>query len=232
MATLKVKNNKGEFEKVPYIIGGITQTDLNQLETNINNNINSINNNIDSKINNAVLRTGDTLTGALNFPNTTLNLFGDDCYLGNQDIAGQIAIKGNNGNTGITFLPYSGNINQSISINGGGIMTITGNALRTPSIEATLTGSGQFRAVCGNYGFLIRNDGTDTYFMLTDPGDPYGSWNNLRPIVINNTTGKVKVNGDITGNAETVKGRDVCSEIDNLKAVIDAINNRLGYTSD
>ena len=34
-----------------------------------------------------------------------------------------------------------------------------------------------FRAVYGNYGFIIRNDGANTYFMMTNSGDPWGSWN-------------------------------------------------------
>lgn len=52
---------------------------------------------------------------------------------------------------------------------------------------------GQFRAVAGNYGFIIRNDGGNTYFMLTNYGDPYGGWSSLRPITISNGTGQVSI---------------------------------------
>lgn len=34
----------------------------------------------------------------------------------------------------------------------------------------------QFRAVHGNYGFMIRNDGESTWFLLTAKGDPKGTW--------------------------------------------------------
>ena len=34
----------------------------------------------------------------------------------------------------------------------------------------------QFRAVNGNYGFMIRNDGESTWFLLTANGDPEGTW--------------------------------------------------------
>lgn len=43
--------------------------------------------------------------------------------------------------------------------------------------EIISTSANAFRAVYGNYGFIIRNDGANTYFMMTNSGDPYGSWN-------------------------------------------------------
>ena len=42
-----------------------------------------------------------------------------------------------------------------------------------------------------NPSFLIRNDGTNTYFMLTNPNDADGNYNSLRPVYINNTNGGV-----------------------------------------
>ena len=49
------------------------------------------------------------------------------------------------------------------------------------------------RAICDNYGFIIRNDDTCTYFMLTNSGDAYGGFNSLRPIQIYNDSGKVAI---------------------------------------
>ena len=60
---------------------------------------------------------------------------------------------------------------------------------------------GQFRAVAGNYGFIIRNDGGTTYFLLTDSGNAYGSWNGLRPVMINNSTGMFTI-----GSGGTING--------------------------
>ncbi|WP_434220341.1 tail fiber domain-containing protein [Escherichia coli] len=57
------------------------------------------------------------------------------------------------------------------------------------------------RAVYGNYGFFIRNDGGTTYFLLTASGDKYGSWNTLRPLSINNASGAVSM-----GNGLSVGG--------------------------
>ncbi len=49
------------------------------------------------------------------------------------------------------------------------------------------------RIAYGNYGFFIRNDGSNTYFMLTNSGDNMGTYNGLRPLWINNATGAVSM---------------------------------------
>jgi hypothetical protein len=64
-------------------------------------------------------------------------------------------------------------------------------------ITASLTASSaQFRAVHGGYGLMLRNDGTNTYFLLTDNNDAHGTWNNKRPLMINNATGNLQIHGD------------------------------------
>lgn len=69
-------------------------------------------------------------------------------------------------------------------------------------IQSSSCGSGgQFRAVQGDYGFFIRNDGGNTYFMLTESGAPWGTWGSLRPFTISNTTGRVSI-----GNGLNVAG--------------------------
>ena len=87
----------------------------------------------------------------------------------------------------------------------GGSLGISGT-LRTTGEFQTTSANG-LRLVYGNYGFFIRNDGDNTYFMLTDSGNQYGDWNGLRPIMINNPTGIVSFGnglvGDLTGNATT-----------------------------
>lgn len=49
---------------------------------------------------------GGTMTGALNFKNSTLNSMGDDAYIGDQDKAGCICIKGANSTTGLAMIQY------------------------------------------------------------------------------------------------------------------------------
>ena len=64
-------------------------------------------------------------------------------------------------------------------------------------ISLTSSPYGQFRAIEGNYGFFIRNDGNATYFLLTNSNDQYGSWNSLRPLTIENASGKVRINNSV-----------------------------------
>ncbi len=81
-----------------------------------------------------------------------------------------------------------------------------GNARATGEFIGTLgSGYGQFRAIHGNYGTFIRNDGSNTYILLTNSGDPYGGWNGLRPFMISNSTGDVYMH---SGNAFYARASD------------------------
>ena len=64
----------------------------------------------------------------------------------------------------------------------------------------TATNPDGFRIAYGNYGFFIRNDSSVTYFMLTNSGDPNGTWNGLRPMYINNSTGVVAMGNGLAVN--------------------------------
>lgn len=50
-----------------------------------------------------------------------------------------------------------------------------------------------FRVAYGKHGFFIRNEGNNTYFLLTNSGDSMGGYNNLRPLTISNSTGQVSI---------------------------------------
>lgn len=99
-------------------------------------------------------------------------------------------------------------------------------AVTTGSIEATgiitckdnITASGEiisesatgFRIVQKGtvgkktYGFLIRNDGDNTWFMLTNPNNGYGDFNTLRPFRIANDTGYVTIATPFTTNSSVL----------------------------
>ncbi|EJZ0099648.1 tail fiber protein [Escherichia coli] len=58
-----------------------------------------------------------------------------------------------------------------------------------------------FRIAYGSYGFILRNDGNSTYFLVTASGQAAtGSWNNLRPLYFNNANGQVTFGHNVTGN--------------------------------
>ncbi|MBF7958301.1 phage tail protein [Rahnella victoriana] len=59
------------------------------------------------------------------------------------------------------------------------------------SAEFQSTYANSYRIVQGNYGSFWRQDGSSLYLMLTNAGNQYGSYNDLRPIRINVATGDV-----------------------------------------
>ncbi|MCX1036705.1 hypothetical protein JDT67_20750 [Escherichia coli] len=92
--------------------------------------------------------------------------------------------------------------------------TLTGGLTADGEIVSR-SGNG-FRIVQGNYGFFIRNDGSNTYFMLTNSGDSLGTWNSLRPLIINDASGAVTignglmVNGSLSlGTANALGGNSI-----------------------
>lgn len=65
-------------------------------------------------------------------------------------------------------------------------------------LVANGNGGNGVRIVGGNYGSIFRQDGSNWYFLLTASGDQYGTWNTLRPLAINNTTGLVTMQNGLT----------------------------------
>ncbi|HFE3845069.1 TPA: tail fiber protein [Escherichia coli] len=111
-----------------------------------------------------------------------------------------------------------------------GALPLSGGALTgglTSSGEIVSKYANGFRIAYGSFGFFIRNDGSNTYFMLTASGDTLGSWNGLRPITINNTSGAVSignglnvtggVNGSLNGNASTATKLQTARNINGVK---------------
>lgn len=59
------------------------------------------------------------------------------------------------------------------------------------SAEFQSTSANNFRMAYGGYGAFWRQDGNDLYLMLTNDGDQYGSYNNLRPFTVNLASGHI-----------------------------------------
>lgn len=84
--------------------------------------------------------------------------------------------------------------------------------------EIITSSANSFRAAYGGYGFFIRNNGVSTYFMHTNKDDPYGGWNNNRPITIDNASGRISINsaldvGSVTTFYNKVTGTSIsCSD--------------------
>lgn len=88
--------------------------------------------------------------------------------------------------------------NSGIEIDGTGRILLKRNGKdiifqpdSTISGEIIGNNANNFRIAYGNYGTFWRNDGGNLYLMLTNSGDPLGSYNSLRPFFVNLATGYV-----------------------------------------
>ena len=64
------------------------------------------------------------------------------------------------------------------------------------SHEVRSTTVNAFMAQYGSYTFLIRNDGSNTYFLMSDKDGVPGTWSTARPLIISNATGTCSINGN------------------------------------
>ncbi|MBB2426511.1 phage tail protein [Escherichia sp. 11.1597] len=160
------------------------------------------------KAKNAVQRDGDTMSGDLTFENDSIL-----AWIRNTDWA-KIGFKndsdsdtdsylwfeaGDNGNEYFKWRSKSGTTTKDLMNLKWDALYVLVNAIING--EVVSKSANGFRIAYGNYGFFVRNDGANTYFMLTNAGDSMGSYNGLRPFCINNATGAVTM-----GNGLTVSG--------------------------
>lgn len=122
---------------------------------------------------------GGTLTGKVNFPNNTLNTFGDDIDVGDGNVAGHLVIQGKNGNTGIVFRKYNDlNNTAQITYNGSSFDinktingTLNGSASSAGTITSTLPiskgGTGATTRLTAAKALTNENVGTDAQYFVT-----------------------------------------------------------------
>ena len=101
-----------------------------------------------------MFKSGGHFSGSIGFANGVWNAVGDDAYIGDQNQSGAVCIKGNNGNTRLTFIPYSGSVTQSIATDGTGTMHFDGGSYK---LNGNITSTGrvlsqkQFTPEASNY---------------------------------------------------------------------------------
>lgn len=89
--------------------------------------------------------------------------------------------------------PDGGDLRYKLLVNG-----------KIKSVDEVVSTSA-FRIAKGNYGVLMRNDGTSYYMLLTNSGQAEaGTWNSLRPFIVDLATGNVDLVQ--TGESLTVGG--------------------------
>ncbi|HHZ5582372.1 TPA: prophage tail fiber N-terminal domain-containing protein [Escherichia coli] len=130
----------------------------------------------------------------------------------------------------INGVSFDGSANITLTPSNIGALALTGGTLSgglTAAGEVISRSANGLRIAYGNYGFFIRNDGSSTYFMLTDSGNSLGTYNSLRPLIINNANGAVRIgnglnvtggiNGSLDGNASTATKLQTARNINGVK---------------
>lgn len=130
--------------------------------------------------------------------------------------SGDLTVRGRfikSGGTSSQFLKADGSVDSNSYLTTGSAASTyvkkAGDTMTGPLVvsgEIISTSANAFRAICGNYGCFIRNDGVRTWFMLTDSGDQYGVYNSLRPMNINNSTGLVTIGNGLSVDELTIGG--------------------------
>jgi hypothetical protein len=92
-----------------------------------------------------------------------------------------------------------------LTVNGATSFTSTTSHAGTASFAGGMTATGfdaggfNTRYVGGVYGSGWRNDGANTYLLVTAASAPLGIYNGLRPFYFNNATGAVTIDGTAAG---------------------------------
>ena len=163
---------------------------------------------------NAVQKNGDTLSGGLTFENDSIL-----AWIRNTDWA-KIGFKndadgdtdsymwfetGDNGNEYFKWRSKQSTTTKDLMNLKWDALYVLVNAIVNGEIISKSANG--LRIAYGNYGFFIRNDGSNTYFMLTNSGDNMGTYNGLRPLWINNATGAVSMGRGLNVSGETLSDR-------------------------
>lgn len=86
------------------VLDNLQTDEKGNLVAAINNVLSKVTSKISETFEKAVKKTGDTMTGALNFANNKWNAVGDDVFIGDRNVAGCLCIKGTTSEkTGIAF---------------------------------------------------------------------------------------------------------------------------------
>lgn len=122
-----------------------------------------------------VRKSGDTMSGALNFANNTWNKVGDDVYMGDHNIGGQLCIMGANSTTGLSFHKYGdASIRKSITFDGNTLYmngscdyaTLSNQtnllAMNTVPNKTAATSIGSWSPISGRYVFHQKWTDTST----------------------------------------------------------------------
>ncbi|EFG2171479.1 tail fiber domain-containing protein [Escherichia coli] len=98
------------------------------------------------------------------------------------------------------FIWWNDNGQNSINLIENGELHITGGRGQkiVMNSEVALSENARLAVKGGNYGLILRNDGTGFHILTTDLKDSFGSWNNRRPFSYNFADGGLYLGGTET----------------------------------
>lgn len=127
----------------------------------------------------------------LSFSTTGVATFAHSTYVnGGLTVAGDALVyRPSAPNTGVVYL------NQAETR----YLFFDGSDYNMPGGDLILTSrdNNHLRMVAGNYGAFMRQDGATWYFMITNSGDPYGTWK-LYPFYIDLASGNISMTSNVT----------------------------------
>ncbi|VWD45575.1 phage tail protein [Burkholderia lata] len=126
-------------------------------------------------------------TGGNNGNDFGMNAFADD------GVTQLSAFRVNRGNQ--TFSIAKRLTVGDIGDDGRNAIQVGGNATFKGGLtsRAMDTAGAHFRAISGDYGAFLRNDGTNVYLLSTNKGDQEGQWNDFRPLAWSLSDGIVRI---------------------------------------
>ncbi|EMF6919083.1 tail fiber domain-containing protein [Escherichia coli] len=98
------------------------------------------------------------------------------------------------------FIWWNDNGQNSINLIENGELHITGGKGQkiVMNSEVALSENARLAVKGGNYGLILRNDGSSFHILTTDLKDSFGSWNNRRPFSYDFATGGLDLGGTDT----------------------------------
>ena len=126
-----------------------------------------------------------------------------------------------------------GKANDSDVVHKSGNETIVGTKTFNDNVHANgfhSTTPNGFMAQYGGYTLVLRNDGSNTYLLISDKDGVPGTWSSARPFVISNSTGVCDINGNASTatnatNANHAKSADTATKATNADYASRSTNN-------
>lgn len=120
-----------------------------------------------------VKKSGDTMTGALNFANNAWNNVGDDVAIGDHNIAGCLGIKGLNADPGIAFYNSSNTLLSKLVGTTNQFQRVSGNNTYNILDNSTTHINNNTITINGSSITVSKSDHTHSYLFIRDERNSY-----------------------------------------------------------